>query len=44
MHPRINAIDAIRSLDGRAVRARSIAGELAALPARQAAQGAMWLT
>jgi hypothetical protein len=44
MHPRIIEIDAIRSLAGRAAQARPIAGELAALSARQAAQGVMWLT
>jgi hypothetical protein len=44
MHPKIIEIDAIGSLAGRAAQAWPIAGELAALPARQAAQGAMWLT
>jgi hypothetical protein len=39
MHPRTIEIKAIGSLAGRAARARPIAGELAALPARQAAQG-----
>jgi hypothetical protein len=38
MHPRTIEIKAIGFLAGRAAQARPITGELAALPARQAAQ------